>query len=61
MPLVSCRGFWAYIVSHRWGRPPILPGVAVLSAALHRVFFGIFKTDEPMNFQLRVCVDQEVL
>ena len=28
---------------------------------LHRVFFGIFKTDEPMNFQLRVCVDQEVL
>jgi len=37
-----------YIISHRWLWPPLLLAGAVLSAVLHNVFSGIFKTDEPV-------------
>ncbi len=43
---------WTYIVSHRWLWPPLLLAGAVLSAALHNVCSGIFKTDERVLFLL---------
>jgi hypothetical protein len=45
-------GIWAYIISHRWLWPPLLLASSVLSAVLHNVFSGIFKTDEPVFFLL---------
>ncbi len=45
-------GIWSFIVAHRWLWPPLLLAGAVLSAVLHNVFSGIFKTEEPVFFIL---------
>ena len=45
-------GIRAYMVAHRRLWPPLLPAAAVVSAILHNVFSGIFKTDEPVFFIL---------
>ncbi len=45
-------GIWSFIVVHRWLWPPLVLAGAVLSAVLHNVFSGIFKTEEPVFFIL---------
>lgn len=45
-------GIWTHIVAHRWLWPPLLLAGAFVSAILHNVFSGIFKTDEPVFFIL---------
>ncbi len=45
-------GIRSFIVAHRWLWPPLLLAGAVLSAVLHNVFSGIFKTEEPVFFIL---------
>jgi len=45
-------GIWSYITSHRWLWPLLLLVGTVLSAFLHNMFSGIFKTDEPVFFLL---------
>jgi len=46
------KGVRAYMVAHRRLWPPLLLAGAVVSAILHNVFSGIFKTDEPVFFIL---------
>jgi hypothetical protein len=46
------KGIRAYMVAHRRLWPPLLLAGAVVSAILHNVFSGIFKTDEPVFFIL---------
>ncbi len=43
---------WACDVSHRWLWPPLLLAGAIISAVLHNMLSGLFKTDEPVFFLL---------
>jgi len=50
--MILPAGIRAYVIAHRWLWPLLLLAGAILSAVLHNVLSGIFKTDEPVFFLL---------